>query len=562
MGRQPLGAARRIDRSTMNKSAKDVFARLGVVLDPARQARGLSVADQQIVEIAKALSLNAKVLVMDEPTAALTNVRGRAAVRGSCARCANRARPCCSSRTGWKRCSPAANGVTIMRDGPVRPHRAGRGPHHRPDHPVDGRPGSRITVPQDDHRARRHGPRGRQPAQHRRLPRHLLHRPQRRDRGPVRTRRRRSQRSGPSGVRHRPGSPPGGSPSAGRCCPVTRRRRPWRPVSHSSPRTAGSRAWSWTWPSTRTSPSRRYPNSRGAGSSTVSSERDLALTWGERLQLKYGRLRNPVSTLSGGNQQKVVLGKWLARGTFAAHHRRADPRHRRGHEGRGAPHPRRPGRRRHGRADDLLRDCPRCWAWPTGCWSCTKGRITASAHAGSGHRGFGHARRVGPATHGSIGRMSTATRRSCRPPRPPRNAVCRQLQGPVAGFRELGIVHGHPHRVRGGDHDQEPAPSPTPHSIQQLLTGAALIALHRRGRDAGDRHPQRRSVGRLDVVGLSAYLVGTTFKHHPHLPVILGFVLGDRDRRGGRRDQRPDRRRSPGCPAWWSPWPRSTSSAG
>jgi rhamnose transport system ATP-binding protein len=32
-----------------------------------------------------------------------------------------------------------------------------------------------------------------------------------------------------------------------------------------------------------------------------------------RLQLKYGRLTNPVWTLSGGNQQKVVLAKWLAR---------------------------------------------------------------------------------------------------------------------------------------------------------------------------------------------------------------------------------------------------------
>jgi rhamnose transport system ATP-binding protein len=44
-----------------------------------------------------------------------------------------------------------------------------------------------------------------------------------------------------------------------------------------------------------------------------SSERRLAGTWAARLQLKYGRLRSAVSTLSGGNQQKVVLGKWLAR---------------------------------------------------------------------------------------------------------------------------------------------------------------------------------------------------------------------------------------------------------
>jgi rhamnose transport system ATP-binding protein len=43
------------------------------------------------------------------------------------------------------------------------------------------------------------------------------------------------------------------------------------------------------------------------------AERRLAATWADRLHLRYGRLRDPVSTLSGGNQQKVVLGKWLAR---------------------------------------------------------------------------------------------------------------------------------------------------------------------------------------------------------------------------------------------------------
>ena len=72
MGRQPLVAARRIDRRAMRAQAADLFERLGVQLDPGRIARGLSIADQQIVEIAKALSLEARVIVMDEPTAALS----------------------------------------------------------------------------------------------------------------------------------------------------------------------------------------------------------------------------------------------------------------------------------------------------------------------------------------------------------------------------------------------------------------------------------------------------------------------------------------------------------
>jgi rhamnose transport system ATP-binding protein len=44
-----------------------------------------------------------------------------------------------------------------------------------------------------------------------------------------------------------------------------------------------------------------------------SAELRFASEWGERLQLKYGRLSNPVTSLSGGNQQKVVLAKWLSR---------------------------------------------------------------------------------------------------------------------------------------------------------------------------------------------------------------------------------------------------------
>jgi rhamnose transport system ATP-binding protein len=72
MGRHPLRGLRRIDRRAVHAEVAELLERLGVRLDPDRPVRGLSIADQQIVEIAKALSYNARVLIMDEPTAALS----------------------------------------------------------------------------------------------------------------------------------------------------------------------------------------------------------------------------------------------------------------------------------------------------------------------------------------------------------------------------------------------------------------------------------------------------------------------------------------------------------
>jgi rhamnose transport system ATP-binding protein len=72
VGVQPLKRFRRIDGRRMRREAATLFEQLGVRLDPDRLARGLSIADQQLVEIAKALTTNARVIVMDEPTAALT----------------------------------------------------------------------------------------------------------------------------------------------------------------------------------------------------------------------------------------------------------------------------------------------------------------------------------------------------------------------------------------------------------------------------------------------------------------------------------------------------------
>src|SRR3954463_4453019 len=74
MGRQPLSSGRRIDRAAMYAEAEGLFTRLGVHIDPRRPALGLSIADQQIIEIAKAISLDARLLIMDEPTAALSGI--------------------------------------------------------------------------------------------------------------------------------------------------------------------------------------------------------------------------------------------------------------------------------------------------------------------------------------------------------------------------------------------------------------------------------------------------------------------------------------------------------
>jgi len=71
LGRMPKKANGLIAWSTTRKDALIVLEKLEVNLDPSAQVKNLSVADQQIVEIAKALSLDASLLIMDEPTTAI-----------------------------------------------------------------------------------------------------------------------------------------------------------------------------------------------------------------------------------------------------------------------------------------------------------------------------------------------------------------------------------------------------------------------------------------------------------------------------------------------------------
>jgi ribose transport system ATP-binding protein len=71
-----LGREKEIDKrlnwKKMTESCREVFKSLGVDINPRYQVRNLSIAEQQLVEIAKAISLRSEVLIMDEPNSALT----------------------------------------------------------------------------------------------------------------------------------------------------------------------------------------------------------------------------------------------------------------------------------------------------------------------------------------------------------------------------------------------------------------------------------------------------------------------------------------------------------
>ncbi len=74
IGREPRQNVKfMLDEKAINQQARQVFEMMHLNLDPKIKVADLTVAKQQMVEIAKALSFNAEVLIMDEPTAALTD---------------------------------------------------------------------------------------------------------------------------------------------------------------------------------------------------------------------------------------------------------------------------------------------------------------------------------------------------------------------------------------------------------------------------------------------------------------------------------------------------------
>jgi rhamnose transport system ATP-binding protein len=310
IGRQPLRGLRRIDPAAIRARTTELFTRLGVHLDPDRPARGLSIADQQLVEIAKALSFDARVLVMDEPTAALSGVEVKrlfSVVRSL--RDSGAAVLFISHR--FDEVFALCQRITVMRDGRW----------------VSTDPAAELTV---DQLVRRMVGRevstlfpklaaevGEPRLEVRGLTRHGVFEDvsftvrageivalaglvgagrseviravfgiDRYDRGEVLVEGRRLTRGRTSAAI-----------ASGMALVPEDRRQQGLVMELSVER--------------NTNLARRWSLSR-AGLLVGGSERRSARSWAERLRVKAARLTDPVWTLSGGNQQKVVLAKWLS----------------------------------------------------------------------------------------------------------------------------------------------------------------------------------------------------------------------------------------------------------
>src|SRR5258707_7835553 len=72
LGREPVNRLRLVDRNKIHRDTEPLLLRLGLRISTRTRLDKLSLAHQQMVEIAKALSLNARLIIMDEPTSSLT----------------------------------------------------------------------------------------------------------------------------------------------------------------------------------------------------------------------------------------------------------------------------------------------------------------------------------------------------------------------------------------------------------------------------------------------------------------------------------------------------------
>lgn len=72
LGRYPVNSFGMIDEGRMKKEASELFRKLGMTVNLEQPMKNMSVSQRQMCEIAKAISYNSKVIVLDEPTSSLT----------------------------------------------------------------------------------------------------------------------------------------------------------------------------------------------------------------------------------------------------------------------------------------------------------------------------------------------------------------------------------------------------------------------------------------------------------------------------------------------------------
>ena len=72
LGRYPVNSLGIVDEGRMKKEASELFRKLGMTVNLTQPMRNMSVSQRQMCEIAKAISYNSKVIVLDEPTSSLT----------------------------------------------------------------------------------------------------------------------------------------------------------------------------------------------------------------------------------------------------------------------------------------------------------------------------------------------------------------------------------------------------------------------------------------------------------------------------------------------------------
>jgi rhamnose transport system ATP-binding protein len=311
MGRQPLAAGRRIDRRAMNADAAALFGRLGVRLDPGRVSRGLSIADQQIVEIAKALSLDTRVIVMDEPTAALSLAEvARLFEVVRTLRESGAAVLFISHRL--EEVFEICQRITVMRDG--RHVLTSELSELTADDLIRAMVGRQLAERADSQR----------PA-----PGELVLRVERLTREGVFTDISLDVRAGE--IVALAGLVGSGRSEVARAVfgidrydagQVAMRGRELRRASPTGAMAAGigfvpedrrQQGLVMDMSVQQNVALASLGRLRKGGLVRSAAERAFAADWAVRLNLKYGRLIDPVSQLSGGNQQKVVLAKWLGR---------------------------------------------------------------------------------------------------------------------------------------------------------------------------------------------------------------------------------------------------------